>query len=85
MRIYLLLPSLLLISVTTLLLLTWKTVAALPDGFIDEAVGSMPATHGRFAPNPRQNGKPMLMISSIDGRFYIVEDPDNCRTSHGHG
>ena len=50
---------------------------ALPTGFVDEAVGRMPATHGRFAPNPRQNGKPMLMVSSIDGRFYIVEDPDN--------
>ena len=50
---------------------------ALPTGFVDEAVGRMPATHGRFAPNPRQNGTPMLIVSSIEGTFFVVEDPDH--------
>ena len=58
-------------------LLVSSSSRALPDGFIDEAVGRMQGTSGTFVPNPRQNGKSMMIVASIEGAIYAVEDPDN--------
>jgi PKD repeat protein len=51
---------------------------AIPEGFIDEGVVARNAIlTGAFAPNPRNNGKPMLLLSSKGGQVYVLEDPDN--------
>lgn len=56
----------------------FSSLYALPVGFIDEGVASIDAIiTGAFAPNPRNNGKPMLLLSSKNGQIYVVEDPDN--------
>jgi hypothetical protein len=57
-------------------------VHALPVGFIDEGVGSgsEEATVGKFVPNPRKNGKPMLIVVAKDGPIYAFEDPDTSDT-----
>ena len=54
-------------------------VDSLPVGFVDEGVGSgtEEATVGRFVPNPRKNGDPMLLVVTKDGSFFAFEDPDN--------
>lgn len=57
---------------------SFSSISALPAGFIDEGVASRDAIiTGAFAPNPRNNGKPMLLLSSKNGRIFAVEDPDN--------
>ena len=58
-------------------LLLAPSAFALPNGFIDEAVGRMQGTSGTFVPNPRQNGKPMMLVVSIEGLIFAIEDPDN--------
>lgn len=56
----------------------FSSISALPVGFIDEGVASRDAIiTGAFAPNPRNNDKPMLLLSSKNGQIYAVEDPDN--------
>lgn len=50
---------------------------AVPNGFIDEGVVNIVAITGAFAPNPRNNGKPMLLLSSKEGIVNVLEDPDN--------
>ena len=49
---------------------------AVPRGFVDEGVTVAVAITGAFAPNPRQNGKPMLLLSSKEGIIRVLEDPD---------
>jgi hypothetical protein len=63
----------------TILLIALSSVDTLPTGFADEGVGngSEQAISGIFVPNPRQNGKPMLIIATKDGPIYVFEDPDN--------
>jgi Glucose / Sorbosone dehydrogenase len=59
-----------------LLLLTLGVSSALPEGFIAEVVSSENAISGTFAPNPRSNGKPMLLLGSKEGQVSVVENPD---------
>jgi glucose/arabinose dehydrogenase len=54
----------------------FSTCNALPRGFVDEGVTVAIAITGAFAPNPRQNGKPMLLLSSKEGIVRVLEDPD---------
>lgn len=57
---------------------SFARTSALPVGFIDEGVASRDAIiTGAFAPNPRKNDKPMLLLSSKNGKIFAVEDPDN--------
>lgn len=49
----------------------------LPDGFIAEVVSTAKAITGRFAPNPRNDGKPMLLVVSKEGEVHVLEDPDS--------
>ena len=52
-------------------------IAGLPVGFIDEGVVTRDAIiTGTFAPNPRNDNKPMLLLSSKNGQIYAVENPD---------
>jgi glucose/arabinose dehydrogenase len=54
------------------------TISALPVGFIDEGILSRDAIiTGAFAPNPRNNNTPMLLLSTKTGQIYAMEDPDN--------
>ena len=65
------------LSVTVLSLLLSFCVA-IPEGFIDEGVVARNAIlTGAFAPNPRNKGKPMLLLSSKNGEVFVLEDPDN--------
>ena len=50
---------------------------AVPTGFIDEGVIDISAITGAFAPNPRKDGKPMMLLSSKEGAINVLEDPDN--------
>jgi glucose/arabinose dehydrogenase len=50
---------------------------SIPSGFAEEGVASITAITGAFAPNPRRGGKPMLLLSSKEGRVRVLEDPDN--------
>ena len=52
-------------------------VHGVPSGFIDETVSDISAITGAFAPNPRKNGKPMLLLSTKLGKIFVLEDPDN--------
>jgi hypothetical protein len=51
--------------------------SALPSGFIAEVVTDRRAITGTFAPNPRKNHKPMLMLVSKEGVVSVVENPDD--------
>ena len=59
------------------LLIRLRSIAAVPQGFVDEGVATLIATSGAFAPNPRNNGKPMLILSSKEGSMNVLENPDN--------
>ena len=64
--------------IVTVLSLVVPFSVAIPDGFIDEGVVARNAIlTGAFAPNPRNDGKPMLLLSSKNGEIYVLEDPDN--------
>lgn len=52
-------------------------IEALPSGFIAEVVTSQSAITGTFAPNPRNDQKPMLLLVHKKGIVSVVEDPDN--------
>ena len=52
-------------------------VHCVPSGFVDEDVADIIAITGAFAPNPRKNGKPMLLLSTKLGEIFVLEDPDN--------
>jgi glucose/arabinose dehydrogenase len=67
--------------VLTLLLLNVFSTLAVPTGFVDEGVATVQAITGAFAPNPRRNGQPMLLLSSKEGRINVLEDPDNSAKS----
>jgi glucose/arabinose dehydrogenase len=57
------------------------SVSALPVGFVDEGVVSRDSIiTGAFVANPRSNNKPMLLLSTKEGRIYAMEDPDNSET-----
>lgn len=60
-----------------LALVATRSCAAVPNGFIEEGVVSVIAITGAFAPNPRNGGKPMLLLSSKEGKIHVLEDPDN--------
>jgi hypothetical protein len=47
------------------------------EAFIDEVVTNVNAMSGTFAPNPRNGGKPMMILNSKDGKVNALEDPDN--------
>ncbi|KAG7354350.1 microbial collagenase precursor [Nitzschia inconspicua] len=51
-------------------------VISLPKGFIAQVVTSTPAVSGIFAPNPRKNGKPMLLLIQKEGKVKVLEEPD---------
>jgi glucose/arabinose dehydrogenase len=51
--------------------------SAVPNQFIDEGIVDIDAITGAFAPNPRNNNKPMLLLSSKEGAVNVLEDPDN--------
>jgi hypothetical protein len=46
------------------------------DGFIDEVVTSTKAMSGTFAPNPRNDNKPMMILNAKNGQINVLEDPD---------
>lgn len=50
---------------------------AVPSGFVDEGVIDIDAITGMFVPNPRNNGKPMLLLSSKEGEINALENPDS--------
>ena len=52
-------------------------VHCVPSGFVEEALADLDAITGAFAPNPRKNGKPMLLLSTKLGEIFVLEDPDN--------
>ena len=52
-------------------------VHGVPSGFIEEAFSDLDAMTGAFAPNPRNDWKPMLLLSEKTGKIYALEDPDN--------
>ena len=64
-------------TLVLLLLLQSISISAVPIGFVDEGVATVQAITGAFAPNPRRNGQPMLLLSSKEGRINVLEDPDN--------
>jgi glucose/arabinose dehydrogenase len=66
-------------SAVAVLLLTSMNclVSAVPSGFIVDVVSSQNAISGTFAPNPRNNWQPMLMLVSKEGKVTVLEDPDN--------
>ena len=47
------------------------------DGFIDEIVTTVKAMSGGFAPNPRNGGKPMMILNAKNGQVSVVENPDD--------
>jgi glucose/arabinose dehydrogenase/PKD repeat protein len=55
--------------------------SAVPVGFVDEGVATLNAISAAFAPNPRKNGKPMLLVAAKEGTVVVLEDPDNSDTS----
>lgn len=61
----------------TVISVSFLAVDALPSGFIAEVVTSVNAVTGTFAPNPRNNQRPMLLLVHKDGVVTVVEDPDN--------
>ncbi|KAG7351257.1 PKD domain containing protein [Nitzschia inconspicua] len=60
----------------SLVLFLPSLVISLPKGFIAQVVTSTPAVSGIFAPNPRKNGKPMLLLIQKEGKVKVLEDPD---------
>lgn len=70
--------------VSIVYLLTQILVApsiALPAGFVDEGLSSINGPmSGTVAPNPRNQGKPMLLIASETNVIYAMEDPDSNNT-----
>jgi glucose/arabinose dehydrogenase len=52
-------------------------VHCIPSGFVAEAITDIKSITGAFAPNPRKDGKPMLLLSSKFGQIFVLEDPDN--------
>jgi glucose/arabinose dehydrogenase len=52
-------------------------VNCVPSGFVNESVADVVAIAGTFAPNPRNGGKPMLLLSAKTGTIHVLEDPDN--------
>lgn len=51
--------------------------SALPSGFIAEVVtDEIRAIKGIFAPNPRNDGWPMLLLLSKQGQISALENPD---------
>jgi PKD repeat protein len=52
-------------------------VYTLPVGFVDEGVSNINGPNkGCFVPNPRNNNQPMMIISTTEGIFYAIENPD---------
>ena len=68
---------LLLLLLSVLLTIT----SAIPKGFVDEEITSIngPMT-GAWAPNPRNKGKPMLLIGTEQNVIYAIEEPDGINT-----
>ena len=63
---------------TLQLLLGFVTLAhCVPSGFVAEAITDIKSITGAFAPNPRKNWKPMLLLSTKNGEIFVLEDPDN--------
>ena len=58
-------------------LILFETSQSVPTGFVDEGVAALVAITGAFVPNPRNGGKPMLLLSSKEGKVRVLEDPDN--------
>ena len=56
-------------------------IIALPAGFVDEGLTSINGPmSGTFAPNPRKQGKPMLLIATEQNVIHVIEDPDGINT-----
>lgn len=59
-----------------LLMMAPITILALPNGFIAEIVSHANSVSGVFAPNPRNDNKPMLILVAKEGQVKVIEDPD---------
>lgn len=59
-------------SLTTIIV----RAAVVHDGFIDEVVSSTKAMSGTFAPNPRNNNIPMMILNAKNGQISVLENPD---------
>lgn len=55
--------------------------SAVPLGFVDEGIAIVPGITAAFAPNPRLNGKPMMLVGDEEGLIHVLEDPDNSDTA----
>ena len=55
--------------------------AAVPLGFIDEGIAIVPGISAAFAPNPRLNGQPMMLVGDEEGSVHVLEDPENSDTA----
>ncbi|KAL3926838.1 MAG: hypothetical protein SGARI_005483, partial [Bacillariaceae sp.] len=55
----------------------FPAATSLPLGFIAEVVTSKNAITGTFAPNPRNNQQPMLMLVHKSGVVSVLENPDD--------
>ncbi|KAG7368210.1 PKD domain containing protein [Nitzschia inconspicua] len=56
---------------------TVDAAGSVAEGFIDEVVTDTNAMSGTFAPNPRLNNKPMMVLNEKIGRVHILENPDD--------
>ena len=65
-----------LLSILFAITTTAVGVLSLPDGFIAELVSHANAVTGIFAPNPRNDNKPMLLLVAKEGQVKVIEDPD---------
>jgi glucose/arabinose dehydrogenase len=61
---------------SSLLLLPLAKADVLPAAFIKEFVANIPAISGTWAPNPRRDGQPMILLTSKTGAIEVLEDPD---------
>ncbi len=64
-------------AVAVLLISLNNFVSAVPSGFIVDSVSDQNAISGTFAPNPRNNWLPMLMLVSKEGTVSVLENPDD--------
>lgn len=77
------LDSIKLLSVVCLLFLllqcleTTDALGSVPEGFISEVVTDTKAMSGTFAPNPRLNNQPMMVLNAKNGRVHVLENPDD--------
>ncbi|KAL3914203.1 MAG: hypothetical protein SGARI_000246, partial [Bacillariaceae sp.] len=71
------LQLLLLLLTLTLHLQVVHAAGSVPEGFIDEVVGSTKAISGIFVANPRSpTNQPMMILNDKNGLVHVLENPD---------